>query len=130
MRLFKFKIPIYMWNVTVLIVESNNDLEELSKFTAKYNLPDKEELINLAKNDAKDGGRTYTKRNSRNFVIIIFPHNTKEGFVRTINHEKRHVIDDILEWHNIKDKEAAAYLDGYVSEELYKHLKILKAMKK
>ena len=130
MRLVKFKIPIYMWDVTVFIVESKDDLQELSKFATKYDLPDKEELINLAKNDAKEGGKTYTKRSSRNFVIILFPHNTKEGFVRTINHEKRHVIDDILEWHDIKDKEAAAYLDGYVSEELYKHLKILKEMKK
>jgi hypothetical protein len=36
--------------------------------------------------------------------------------LKILNHEKRHAADDILEWANIHDAEAAGFLDGYLSQ--------------
>jgi len=123
MKQFSFKIPIYNWDFTLVILDSITDAGKLKVMADKYSFPDTEALIEHVKNRSYDGGKTYTKRNSRHIIVIIFPQSSKQKFFNTINHEKRHVIDDILEWHDVHDKEAAAYLDGFLSEELYKHLK-------
>ena len=128
MKRLSFKIPIYTWNFQLIILENSDDAEEVRKIANKYKFPDTEDLIKHVKDLSHDGGKTYTKRSSRDLIVIIFPHISEAGLIGTINHEKRHVIDDILEWHDVHDKEAAAYLDGWVSEQLYKQLKSIKAL--
>lgn len=123
MKQANFKIPIYNWDFTVICLGSPADAPKLSAIATKYAFPDKETLIEHVQKKSYDGGKTYTKKSTRQIIVIIFPQSSKQKLFNTLNHEKRHVIDDILEWHDVHDKEAAAYLDGFLSEELYKHLK-------
>lgn len=115
-----------MWDVTVLLLKKGDDPKKFRSVVQPYHIPDLENAVKQVETDSWDGGKTYTNRNCRAILMIIFRHETKSGFIRTLNHEKRHMIDDILEWHGIKDKEAAGYLDGWVSETLYNHIKKLK----
>ena len=130
MKQVTIKIPIYTWNLTILIIESKEDIPKFKKAAGSFDIPDKQIVIEELSKGGHDGGKTYTKRSSRTLVMLIFPCLSKEAFINAINHEKRHVIDDILEWHNIRDKEAAGYLDGWLSVELFKQLKTVKAMRK
>lgn len=128
MKQIDLKIPIYMWNLKIILIEGKKDVPTLTKVVNKYKLPDSKSLIDEIKAGGKEGGKTYTRKGSLDFIVMIFPHSSTSGFIRTLNHEKRHVVDDILEWQDVHDKEAAAYLDGYLSEELYKRLKTIKIL--
>lgn len=125
MKRINFKIPIYDWNVTVCTLYDKSCEDDLKKLSKEFNFPDEDDIVELLQN-GRNGGRTYTKTGTRDIVILLFPWTNEEWFIRTINHEKRHVVDDIIEWHNIQDKEASAYLDGYISAEIYKQLNQLK----
>lgn len=123
MKQVNFKVPIYNWNFTLISIDSAADAGKVMAIARKLSFPDQDTLIEQIKKKSYDGGKTYTNRNVRHVVVIIFSQTSKQKFFNTLNHEKRHVVDDILEWHDVHDKEAAAYLDGFISEELYKHLK-------
>ena len=59
----------------------------------------------------------------RQAVLVIYKYDSINRFYNIINHEKRHLIDRIGNVHLIRDeKEAIAYLDGYVSEQIYSNL--------
>lgn len=130
MRQFSFEIPIYRWQLKVILIDGKEDLDKATKLAAALHFPDKDDFLSQIKNKSFDGGKTYTNRSARVVVMVVFPQSSGNSLVNTVNHEKRHIIDDILEWHEIKDKEAAGYLDGYVAEELYKRFKKLRATKK
>lgn len=125
MRRIDFNVPIYDWNIVICTTYDISCKEALSSLADEFCLPDKEELLSLL-NQGHNGGRTYSKTSSRTIVIILFSWTDEEWFVKTINHEKRHIVDDIVEWHNLEGKEAPAYLDGYISAEIYKRLNQLK----
>lgn len=126
MRRVDFHIPIYDWDITIVTLYDSGCKQDLGKLIDEFNLPLKEELFELLDSKSYDGGRTFSRKKSREEVVILFPWRSEEAFQNVLNHEKRHVIDDIVEWHDLKSPEAAAYLDGYVSKEIYKRLEELR----
>lgn len=126
MRRIDFEVPIYKWKITIVTIYNKECKSDVAKLLKEFNLPEKEAILECVEKESFNGGKTFTKRDSRTLVTIIFPWKTEADFANVINHEKRHIIDDILEWHNIQDAEAAAYLDGFVSEEIFNKLNQLK----
>lgn len=124
MRQIKFRVPIYEWNVTVITLYGRKDIKTISEFMKVKDFSPEEiknttdELIS----DNVGGGRAYTSYDKKEAIIIIFPYENDASFYSTLNHEKRHLIDDILEFHGINDKEAAAHLDGFVSTIIFNNL--------
>ena len=124
MRQIQFRVPIYEWNVTVITLYGRKDIKTISEFMKVKDFSPEEiknttdELIR----DSVGGGRAYTSYDKKEAIIIIFPYENDASFYSTLNHEKRHLIDDILEFHGINDKEAAAYLDGFVSTIIFNNL--------
>lgn len=124
MRQIQFRVPIYEWNVTVITLYGRKDIKTISEFMKVKDFSPEEiksttdELIR----DSVGGGRAYTSYDKKEAIIIIFPYENDASFYSTLNHEKRHLIDDILEFHGINDKEAAAYLDGFVSKIIFNNL--------
>lgn len=124
MRQIQFRVPIYEWNVTVITLYGRKDIKTISKFMKVKDFSPEEiksttdELIR----DSVGGGRAYTSYDKKDAIIIIFPYENDASFYSTLNHEKRHLIDDILEFHGINDKEAAAHLDGFVSTIIFNNL--------
>jgi hypothetical protein len=55
----------------------------------------------------------------RKILVAVFPCDDEVKRRNIVAHESRHVVDRILEWINVDDIEAAAYLQGYLAEFIY-----------
>ena len=128
MRRIDFKVPIYDWKITVITIYDSYCYNDVSEILKEFNIPKNlaEEVLKAVKDGSFNGGKTFSRKGRREEVVILFPWETELDFIRTINHEKRHVVDDIVEWHDLNSPEASAYLDGYISCEIYKRLEELK----
>lgn len=121
MKLIKFNIPIYKWKISVAFVEDEKDDKHISNILKAFGA-DKEILkqeVDYVRNNFHDGGDTWRDFDKREGLIIVFKCTSKENLYEVINHEKRHLVDRILQWAHINDFEAAAYLDGYISKQLF-----------
>lgn len=128
MRRIDFQVPIYDWKVSVVTILNKYCYNDLRSLLDEFDVEDsmKTAILKEVKAGSFNGGKTLTRKGTREVVVILFPWKTELDFIRTLNHEKRHVIDDIVEWHDLDSFEAAAYLDGYISCEIYKRLGELK----
>lgn len=121
MRVIKFKIPIYDWKITIALIESVEDASSLATILKPFRV-DKNSLekeLAFVRNNSFDGGDTWRDFDRREGLIIVFRCTSKAVLYEVINHEKRHLVDRILQWARIDDLEAAAYLDGYISKQLF-----------
>lgn len=119
----KLEVPIYGYTLW-LIKLSFKDYKLKKKLTSeKIGL--KDEDINLDEETCKEidesigageynGAITCHRGSQRQIVVLFYPIDDEERVVEIYNHEKRHVEDDILNFLNINDSEAAAYLAGYL----------------
>lgn len=122
MKRLDFKIPIYNWDITIATVSSKEDVPDLNSLFYAYGIIDDDAVDNVS-NERFNGGETYVNASTREGVILIYKCESTSIFHNVLNHEKRHLIDRIGNVHLIKDeKEAIAYLDGYVSEQIYSNL--------
>ena len=126
MRRVDFQVPIYDWTVTIITIYNQGCKDAVQALLRDFKLPQQEKILNDVSWGNYNGGVTFTKKVLKKAVIIIFPWTEERYFVRTINHEKRHLVDEIIKWHGVEDGEAAAYLDGFISEEIYKRLNELR----
>ena len=128
MRRIDFQVPIYDWKVSVVTILNEHCYNDLRSLLDEFDVEDsmKTAILKEVKAGSFNGGKTLTRKGTREVVVILFPWKTELDFIRTLNHEKRHVIDDIVEWHNLTCHESTAYLDGFVSEEIFKRLDELK----
>ena len=119
MKKQRFSIPLYDVEVTLVQVESPDDIEGVVACCNEAWLPqeDIEAVSEYITNDNHDGGDTF-----RNFdkgqMLVIFYRMTNGRTKRNIyGHEKRHVEDRVLQWCGVNDIEAAAYLAGFLTEQ-------------
>lgn len=119
MTTVQFRIPIYDWGITVIIIDSKEDSEVVKELFEEFRISDDEALYNI-ENENFNGGETYTNANLKKGLILIYRCETTNDFHRVLNHEKRHLMDRIGTIICIRDEmETMAYLDGYVSEKIY-----------
>ena len=127
MRRIDFQVPIYNWSITVVTLYGPSDAEEFSavlkEIDADVNAT--AETIESLKKGGKNGGDFWYNKGVRVGLIDVFPWTNEGKLYEILNHEKRHLVDRILEHAGIHDIEAAAYLDGYVSTQIFEHLKEL-----
>ena len=109
MRRIDFHVPIYDWMITIVTIYNQGCKEDVKSLLKEFHLPLQDEVMKNIENEDYNGGKIFTRKSRREAVVIIFPWKSEEAFVRTINHEKRHIVDSIVKWHNIEDAEAAAY---------------------
>ena len=121
MKVSKLNLPIFDFNITMLQIESKNDVEFLPKYFKEIKL-DKEhfdEEIEIVTKGCFNGGNTYRNFQLKRFLILIYPCKSQKKLLNIKAHELRHLTDRILEWANIEDIETAAFLQGYLFEKLY-----------
>lgn len=122
MQRLNFHIPIYDWDITVVTIYNKEDDKPIKELFGELNIIDDNAIDNIVY-ERYNGGETYTNANTRQALLLIYKFETINIFHNILNHEKRHLIDHIGNVHLIKDeKEAIAYLDGYVSEQIYSNL--------
>ena len=112
----KIWVPIYSYRIWYVEVEGPEDLPKLLKLAKKVNLG--EENINeiKLKVQRKDegGATTFHRKSDCSLFVILYPQSSDDRRSECIAHEKRHCEDFILEHLGIDDKEAAAYLAGWL----------------
>lgn len=119
MQRIDLKIPIYDWSLTLIVIESKNDTTALKECFEEL-LIDDVEVIEKIENDCFDGGETYTNQSEKYSVILVYRCLNPKMFHNCFNHEKNHFLYKMGEHLGIRDeKEASAYLDGYISEQVY-----------
>ena len=80
----------------------------------------KEEIVESIENEDRDGGYTLTSLGRKIFCVVILPQSSEEQRLAVIDHEKRHIEDDLLEHCSVTCKEASAYLAGYLTRCFYR----------
>ena len=121
MRKSRFKIPIYDFDVTLIEVDGSGDVEPIRRLLRRVggrNESLESEILGAVENGSIDGGWTLSALGRSLFYVILLPMSSSEQRIRVLNHEKRHIEDDLLEYCGVNDKEAAAYLAGYLSLKL------------
>lgn len=69
-------------------------------------------------------GFTYTKPSKRLSIVGISKSTSEEQFFNTLVHEAKHVQSHICKYYNVpEDGEDAAYLIGYIVQQMYKVFK-------
>ena len=72
----------------------------------------------------RDTGFTHTNFDKKRSIVGISLTTSKEQFFNTLSHEIKHVQSHICMYYNVKeDSEAAAYLTGYIVQQLYKEFR-------
>lgn len=121
MKIKNVNVDVYSWKVDIIEMSNQDTFEDAEKALKKYKLGN--EIISTIKKEmndkCKDGGYTFTQFGKWRSVIFLYRMSSQKRRRNVLNHEKRHVEDDILQHLGINDKEAAAYLAGYLSSYIY-----------
>lgn len=123
----KTYIGIYDWKIYYTEVEkgdkSKNIIKRLKKLYPKEDRKEDKELFKEIKsnidNSRKDGGLCSYFDTSRITSVLIYRTTKKSERIRVIAHELRHAADEILNLKSVNDREAAAYLQGYIFMKLW-----------
>jgi hypothetical protein len=104
----KFYIDVY--SCTVLIICCDNVKRSVNRYCKKYDPDDKGISYDVV-------GFFYKPDGAIKEYFIWFDINNID--VNTVNHEKSHLVEEILKDRNIKPSgEIRAYLDGLISEKI------------
>ena len=117
MRIVKFKVHIYEWNIKVVVVSGKKDIPAMKKAFIKFGIPRKplKDTVYHVKKGNWGGDHFYT-RTQRKSMVLIYNCNSIKKTATSLFHELGHVADRILETMNINDPEATAYLYGYIAK--------------
>lgn len=113
----KIHIPIYEYDVFLVQVEDVEDADAITRTLKKYNLgvDIMTEIVDNITNEVEGGGITCFHAGYKTAVTVLYPCADADFYDATLDHEKRHIVDDILEHCGVNDKEAAAYLSGWLT---------------
>lgn len=117
----KINVPLYGFRVDFIECKDEKDSDAIEVFFKKMKLDDPiaEEIVGALRQGDVDGGWTLACLGIKRIIVVLLPMRSEERRCEVVNHEKRHVEDDILRHCGIEDAEAAAYLAGFLG----KHIK-------
>jgi len=125
MRIRKFKLPIYTYDIQFIEVESSKDLKKVTKII-KILRVDKmcyKRITDSIKRGLINGGECIWDHPHKRGAIILYEHTSNKERMITLGHEKRHLEDRILQLYSVSDCEATALLSGYLTQKLFKKWK-------
>lgn len=125
MKYEKINIPIYDWTLFFYELESSSDAETFIKHIKKekgHNSELASTVYEEVSNGCYDGGWASIEGAKSKSWIILYPMSSDKSRRKILNHEKRHIEDQLLEHFSINDSESAAMLAGYIGEKIYKFL--------
>lgn len=128
MKNFEFELPVFDYTIHCIIVEKEDVDEDFHKveWFSKISPDTQKEIIENTLQLTVDG-YAFMDKPSHNCVIILADNISDEDFFSVFNHEKRHIVDEILRTAVMQDEmESAAYIDGYISKMFYRNIERLK----
>jgi hypothetical protein len=116
MRTKKIHIPIYEFDVILYQLEDANDVGPIAKALKRLNITEMiQEVTDNLTDEVIEGGFTCFNGPAKLAVVVLYPTEYGEMYESTLDHEKRHVVDHVLDWVGVHDYEAAAYLSGWLT---------------
>lgn len=116
MRTKKIHIPIYEYDVFMYQIEDVEDADAITRVLKKFNIVELiEEVTTNIVDEVEGGAITCFNAGAKIAVCIFYTCDDPVFYEATLDHEKRHVVDDILDHCRVNDKEAAAYLSGWLT---------------
>ena len=116
MRTKKIHIPIYEFDVIIYQLEDVNDVNPISKALKRLNITEMiQEVTDNLTAEVIEGGFTCFNGPAKLAVVVLYPTEYGDIYKSTLDHEKRHVVDHVLDWVGVHDYEAAAYLSGWLT---------------
>lgn len=114
----RFKVPIFNHTVTVCYIKKGDSERKIADMAKWMGLEKKEneEWLEFLDCGHHEGGYTYSSDSSDRILVILYQYDNYKELVNTMDHEKRHVVDRILEHCGIYDIETAAYISGFIAE--------------
>jgi len=127
MKRYDFYIPIYDFKAILLYAENHEDWPTVVRLMkqqrcAQANI---DEVADNIREGCFDGAITLSHKNRHVFVCVFYPMESKKRFIVCRDHEKRHVEDWIAEYCGVYDKEALAYLAGFLGSHFNKFEQII-----
>jgi hypothetical protein len=127
MRYKKIKVPVYDWQILYIRIESKEDIKEFNKVVKNFGFNseidfelDKDNITN----DKFDGGCCTYNDGYKKMVIVVYRCENFNELMSVLFHECDHAVWNILEHCNVNDKEARAYLSGYIGTQLCKDIQV------
>lgn len=116
-----FKTPYYDYNVTLIQVESDKDVDAVCKYLAKEKIEkeDIEDAREFIIGGYRNGGETNWNNRTKRIICLFYECLSDTDRANIYSHEKRHIEDRILQHCKVEDIEASAYLAGFLGERFY-----------
>jgi len=120
---FNFQIPLYKWNVTLLIgcsteINGTTIMQELTKRGIQD--PVLSETLDNYSDKYREAGDHFYNFAKRDILILIGKVESGEQLFELLGHEIDHLVDRISQFHKLDGTEARAYIAGHVWSELYR----------
>lgn len=117
MKTKKIHIPIYEYDVLLIQIEDLEDAEFIPRTLKRCRVDSSiiDEVLSNVEDEVEGGGLTMFNGGGKMAISILYPCDDAEFYEATLDHEKRHIVDDVLEHCGVNDKEAAAYLSGWLT---------------
>lgn len=121
MKIKRFKIPIYEYNVIYVELSGSPKEAEKARILLEEIHGDEEDIKELTQEIEEvsmNGGVHWPNLLNLTSLIIIYKHNNEMKKRATVAHEKRHLEDAILKHYNVNDKESAGLLSGWLAKKI------------
>lgn len=125
MKTKTFKVPIYGQTITLIQVDGKDDADAIVPILKNHKLT-QEHIDDVLENISKgvfNGGDTFRNFQIERLLVVFYVMKTPYQRANVYSHEKRHLEDRILEWANINDIEASAFLAGFLGEKFFEFQK-------
>lgn len=126
MKTFKFKIPIYGIDVTLIQTEKEDTYPSLKKALGFCKVQENEikDIYDEISRGCTGGGYTYRNFDIRKMLCVFYPFENEKEREEVYAHEKRHIEDRIMKWASVDDIESAGLLAGFLGTKFYEFKKI------
>lgn len=121
MKKMDFHIPLYDVDVRLVQFDKEDDAREIRKALgyAKVDAKEIDGIIEEVKRGCHGGGYTYRNFEIRKMLLCFYPFISERERKVVYAHEKRHIEDRIMEYHNVNDIESAGLLAGFLGGKFY-----------
>ena len=112
------------WNVLVYYNAGREDFAEIEDSLLQLDCPKKHIIAAYNALGRKNTGFTFSNTDYKMSIVCIGETTNVSQFVNTTIHEAKHVQSHICQYYNVnEDSEQAAYLMGYLVEQMYNKFK-------
>lgn len=122
MKIFRFMIPLYKINVTMVQAVDKSEADEVCKVLKRNHIDKKfiEDIVDGVRRGGCNGGETFRDFRYKRMFVFFYPYDNNMARAEVYSHEKRHIEDRVLEYFGVNDIESAGLLAGFLGEQFYK----------